>query len=225
MLKKITVALCLLVFTSLAVSADAPQPGPHEVVAGTTQELMKVIEEARTYVAKDPQRFNNEVRRIMDEVVDFQSFARGVMGKYGSRQYYQSLRSEEERAQFREHVIRFTQNFKDGLINTYAKGLLGFNGNKIEVLPLPADADLSGSVGVRQHIYGERAAPYEVVYTLRRDRDGSWKLRNVIIEGLNLGLIYQNQFLTAVATHNGDLNKVIDSWTVAPKDVMEQAAK
>ena len=224
MLKKMILTLSMLVFASIVSAADK-QRGPHEVVAGTTQELMKVIEEAREYVAADPQRFNDEVRRIMDEVVDFQSFARGVMGKYGSRAHYQSLRTKEEREAFRDNVIRFTQNFKDGLINTYAKGLLGFNGNKIEVLPLSADADLSGSVGVRQHIYGERAEPYEVVYTLRRGRDGSWKLRNVIIEGLNLGLIYQNQFTTAVATYDGDIAKVIENWTVAPKEVMEQAAK
>jgi len=50
-------------------------------------------------------------------------------------------------------------------------------------------------------------------------------LRNVIIEGLNLGLIYQNQFTTAVATYDGDIDKVIDNWTVAPREVMEQAAK
>ena len=224
MFKQMLLALGLVVFAGAVSAADA-QRGPHEVVAGTTQELMKVIEEAREYVAEDPQRFNDEVRRIMDEVVDFQSFARGVMGKYGSRAYYQSLRTKEEREQFRDNVIRFTKNFKDGLINTYAKGLLGFNGNKIEVLPLPADADLSGSVGVRQHIYGERAEPYEVVYTLRRGRDGNWMLRNVIIEGLNLGLIYQNQFTTAVATYDGDIDQVIDNWTVAPREVMEQAAK
>lgn len=224
MLKKIMMALCVLAMTTTA-AAQENAPGPHEVVAQTTQELMKVIEEARDYVAEDPQRFNNEVRRIMDEVVDFQSFARGVMGKYGSRAYYQSLKTQDERATFRNNVIRFTQNFKDGLINTYAKGLLGFNGNKIEVLPLPADADLSGSVGVRQHIFGERAEPYEVVYTLRRDSEGKWKLRNVIIEGLNLGMIYQNQFSTAVAAHNGDIDKVIDNWTVAPREVMEKAAQ
>ena len=88
---------------------------------------------------------------------------------------------------------------------------------------MPSTRALSGSVGVRQHIYGERAKPYEVIYTLRRDAQGDWKLRNVIIEGLNLGRIYQNQFRTAVATYDGDIEKVIDNWTVAPKEVMEQA--
>lgn len=203
----------------------AADKGPYEVVADTTQELVKVIEDARSYIDEEPQRFNEEVRRIMDDVVDFQSFARGIMGKYGSRGYYESLKTEAERAQFRERVIRFTDSFKDGLINTYSKGLLSFNGNRIEVLPLADDVDLSGSVGVRQDIYGERSKPYQVIYTLRQDSSGAWKLRNVIIEGLNLGRIYQNQFSAAVKQYSGDIDKVIDNWTVAPQEVMEKAAE
>ncbi|MEX1668480.1 phospholipid-binding protein MlaC [Zhongshania guokunii] len=220
------ILLAALMTFGLLAQASATEKGPYEVVADTTQELVKVIEEARSYVDKDPERFTNEVRRIMDDVVDFQSFARGIMGKYGSRGYYQSLKTDAERALFRERVIRFTNNFKDGLINTYAKGLLGFNGNRIEVLPLADDVDLSGSVGVRQDIYGERAKPYQVLYTVRQGSDGSWKLRNVVIEGLNLGRIYQNQFDAAVKQYNGDIDKVIANWTVAPREVMEeQAAK
>ncbi|GAA4105389.1 ABC transporter substrate-binding protein [Zhongshania borealis] len=206
--------------------AYAAEKGPYEVVADTTQELVKVIEEARSYIDKDPKRFTSEVRRIMDDVVDFQSFARGIMGKYGSRRYYESLKTDAERAQFRDRVMRFTNSFKDGLINTYAQGLLGFNGNRIEVSPLADDVDLSGSVGVRQDIYGERAKPYQVMYTVRQGSDGKWKLRNVVIEGLNLGRIYQNQFDAAVKQYNGDIDKVIANWTVAPQSVMEeQAAK
>ncbi|MBU0538366.1 MAG: ABC transporter substrate-binding protein [Gammaproteobacteria bacterium] len=223
MFKKIAMTV-FMVFGMLSQSFAADK-GPYEVVADTTQELVKVIEDARSYVDKDPQRFNNEVRRIMDDVVDFQSFARGIMGKYGSRGYYESLKTEAERAQFRDRVIRFTNSFKDGLINTYSKGLLGFNGNRIEVQPLADDVDLSGSVGVRQDIYGERPKPYQVVYTVRQGSDGAWKLRNVIIEGLNLGRIYQNQFDAAVKQYNGDIDKVIDNWTVAPQEVMEKTAE
>lgn len=228
MIKRILLAATMMVL-GLSLSAQAEEmdkkPGPYEVVAGTTEELVKEIEAAREYYDEDPERFNQRVREMLDAVVDFQSFARGVMGRYGSRAYYQSLQSEEAKARFRDRVIRFTESFKDGLINTYAKGLLAFNGNRIEVLPLAEDADLSGSVGVRQHIYGDRPKPYEVVYTLRKDSNGEWKLRNVIIEGLNLGRIYQNQFNAAVRTHDGDIDKVIDNWTVAPQEVMEQQAE
>ena len=215
------ILLTVFMAIGLLAQASAAEKGPYEVVADTTQELVKVIEGARSYVAKDPERFTAEVRRIMDDVVDFQSFARGIMGKYGSRGYYESLKTDAEKAKFRDRVMRFTNSFKDGLINTYAQGLLGFNGNRIEVLPLADNVDLSGSVGVRQEIYGERAKPYQVLYTVRQGSDGKWKLRNVVIEGLNLGRIYQNQFDAAVKQYNGDIDKVIANWTVAPQEVME----
>lgn len=223
MLKKILITL--LAAFSLASPSMAEERGPYEVVAGTTQALMEVIEEARGYSDKEPERFEREVKELMDEVIDFQSFARGVMGRYGSRGYYQSLKSDAEKAQFRDQVIRFTETFKDGLINTYAKGLLTFNGNRIEVLPLAKDADLSGSVAVRQRIYGERPEPYQVLYTLRKDSDGKWKVRNVIIEGLNVGELYQNQFAADARSYNGDIGKVIDNWSVTPQEVMEKQAK
>lgn len=220
-----TIVMTVFMVFGMFSQSFAADNGPYEVVAETTRELVKVIEDARSYIDKDPQRFNDEVRRIMDDVVDFQSFARGIMGKYGSRGYYESLKTEAERAQFRERVIRFTSSFKDGLINTYSKGLLGFNGNRIEVLPLASDVDLSGSVGVRQDIYGDRTKPYQVIYTLRQGSGGDWKLRNVIIEGLNLGRIYQNQFNAAVQQYDGDIDQVINNWTVAPQEVMEKTAE
>lgn len=216
--------LALLLFWGAAAAVTAQEKGPYEVVAGTTQELMAVIEEAKGYAAEDPKRFESEVRRLLDEVVDFQSFARGVMGKYGSRGYYQSLKTEEERAAFRSQVIRFTENFKDGLINTYSKGLLTFNGNRIEVLPLAEDADLSGSVGVAQRIYGDRPQPYQVYYTMRKGSDGKWKVRNVIIEGLNVGELYQNQFAADARSYQGDIDKVIENWSVVPQEVLENKA-
>ncbi len=195
--------------------AYGEQRGPYEVVSDTTVRVTKVIEEARSYVDKDPERFYGEIETILGEVVDFPSFARGVMGKYGSKRYYDTL-PDAEKAKFRGRVERFTATFRDRLIRTYAKGLLAFDGNKIEVLPLSGDADLEGSVNVEQHIYGNAPQPYVIYYKLKEGRDG-WKLRNVSIEGVNLGKTYQSQFSSAVRRYNGDLDKVIDNWTVEPE--------
>lgn len=210
----------LIVAAVLLVAANAPafaaeQRGPYEVVSDTTTRVTKVIEEARNYVDKDPERFYGEIEEILAEVVDFPSFARGVMGKYGSKRYYDTL-SDAEKAQFRDRVERFTQTFRDRLIRTYAKGLLAFDGNRIEVLPLAGDADLEGSVNIEQHIYGNAPQPYVIFYKLKEGRDG-WKLRNVSIEGVNLGRTYQSQFSSAVNRYKGDLDKVIDNWTVEPE--------
>ena len=216
MLQRIS-TLVLAAFMAVVVSASAyaEQPGPHAVVSETTCRVTKVIEEARGYVDKDPERFYGEVEKILGDVVDFPSFARGVMGKYGSKRYYDTL-SDDEKAKFRDRVERFTQTFRDRLIRTYAKGLLAFDGNRIEVLPLAGEVDLEGSVNVEQHIYGNAPQPYVIFYKLKEGRDG-WKLRNVSIEGVNLGKTYQSQFASAVRRYNGDIDQVIDNWTVEPE--------
>ncbi|MBD2859710.1 ABC transporter substrate-binding protein [Spongiibacter sp. KMU-158] len=234
---------CFVLFSVLlgaSLASANVAKGPYQVVADTTQELLQVIEEAKGYIDEDEPRFTREILRIMNEVVDFQSFARGVMGDYGSSTAYRQLQTEEERKAFRDRVFKFTDTFRDGLINTYSKGLLAFNGNRIEVQPElivteggkatevsfkdAKPEQLKGTVSVRQYIYGERSKPYEIVYSLSQGKGGEWKLRNVIIEGLNLGQIYQNQFLAAAKTEGGDIDKVIENWTVTPQEVMEQQA-
>ena len=47
---------------------------------------------------------------MLGKVVDFDSFARGVMGPYAGAQRYQALTSEQEKAEFRARVQRFSEN-------------------------------------------------------------------------------------------------------------------
>ena len=46
-----------------------------------------------------------------------------------------------------------------------------------------------------------------------RGKSGDWQLRNIIIEGVNLGEIYRNQFEASARQNDGDLDAVIASWT------------
>ncbi|WP_372758906.1 phospholipid-binding protein MlaC [Litorivivens sp.] len=215
-------AVMSLVVASAAWAASTP--GPYEVVSDTTKRVTKVIEEARSYVDEDPERFYGEVEKILADVVDFPSFARGVMGKYGSKRYYDTL-SPEEKAKFRGRVERFTKTFQDRLIRTYAKGLLAFDGNRIEVLPIAKDAADERSVNVEQHIFGNAPQPYVVYYKLTQNREGEWKLRNVSIEGVNLGRTYQSQFASSARRFNGDIDKVIENWEVTPEGGLAEVAE
>ncbi len=205
---------------SVTVTAQATQapvkPTANDVVKATTDRVMTIITEAQSYYDTDPDRFYLEIEAVLADVVDFSSFARGVMGPYASKKQYMALKTDEEKAAFKARMRRFADTFKDGLVQTYAKGLLAFNGNKIEVLP-PADgASTEGSVTVIQHIYGESEKPYVVQYKMRKNRSGLWKLRNVTIEAINLGKVYQSQFQSAAKQYKGDIDAVIDNWSVDP---------
>lgn len=214
----VALAVGLLATPLWAAEAQAAttQVSAHEVVEQTTQRVMAIITEAQGYFDEDPERFYSEIEKVLDDVVDFDSFARGVMGKYASKRMYMTLKTDEEKKQFVARMRRFSDTFREGLVRTYAKGLLAFNGNRIEVLPPDEDVVNGDSVTVIQQIYGEAEKPYVVHYKLRQDRKGNWKLRNVTIEAINLGKVYQSQFASAAKLYEGDIDKVIDNWTVDP---------
>ncbi len=199
-------AFLLSAFAPLAAAEDAVA-----VVRTATDGMLKVLQEAPDYVEDDPERYYDAVHEILDPVIDYRGFARGVMGAYASTERYRSL-DEAGREQLKGQLARFTETMRIGLIRTYGKGLLAFGGSRIEVLDNEGGDPNAKSVSVRQLIHAEDSDPYTVLYQMGRNREGEWKLRNVIIEAINLGQVYRNQFEAAARKHNGDLDAVIDNW-------------
>lgn len=206
-----------LLLVALALNVHAAALQPHQVVQKTTEQVLAIVNEERARYDSDPEHFHQRIEAAMEPAIDFDGFARGVMGRYASAQRYQALKTDAERAEFRAQVERFAATFKRGVIETYAKGLFKFNGERIETLP--GKPGPGGSVTVKQQIYGGAQKPYLVQYTMRQDRDGSWKARNVVVEGINLGQTYRNQFASAMQQNKGDIDRVIDGWRVEPKAV------
>jgi phospholipid transport system substrate-binding protein len=189
----------------------------HRVVEDTTTALVALIDHANTYIEEDEPRFYTELGILLKGYVDFNAFARGVMGKYASASRIASLPPEQQRA-LKAQAKRFATIFTDSLINTYGRGLLVFDGERIEVLAPNKEAEARAAQGkavVKQLIHGDRDQPYEIYYSLRRNSDNEWKIRNMIIESSNLGKIYRNQFDNAYKVYEGDIDKVIDNWAVS----------
>jgi phospholipid transport system substrate-binding protein len=224
-MRKFALLFSLLIFHSVAFAAVQT---PHEKIAVVTQQVISAIDGAKGYFDKDPQRFYTEVEGILTPLVDFPSFTRSVMGPFGTKAYYQSLKTPTEKEAYKKNYQRFVDTFKGGLITTYGKGLLAFNGQKIEIVPATA-IDLQNVakgdyVDVIQTIQGEDAL-YQVIYKMRPDKKGEWMLRNVTIETINVGLLYRNQFVELMAKHKNDFGVVIDNWTVESKDTEDQSAE
>jgi phospholipid transport system substrate-binding protein len=209
--------LLLAMMSAVYVHAESaasgkPEANAYEVIEKTTSEVMSLVEEANGYADEDPERYFRALQVILDDVVDFGYFARAVMGPYASRARYQSL-SDEGKEQLRGQVSRFTEVMREGLVRTYGKGLLAFGGSRVELQrPEPAE-DLGDKAEIRQLIYSDAPEPYVIEYQMRRDKDDKWWLRNMIVETINLGVIYRNQFQAAARDADGDLDRVIDNWT------------
>ncbi|MFO1369741.1 MAG: ABC transporter substrate-binding protein [Marinagarivorans sp.] len=224
---------CQLSPWALAEAAPQPAPStaaisvkgdPYQLVQQTSQAVLDYVRQVSAEYEKDPSRYNAQVLAIMDPVVDFDYFSRSVMGTYASDARYNSLKTDAEKQAFKANVQRFSDMFKQGLVDTYAKYLFKFTGDKIETLPARKGDDTnSGQVAVMQNIKTGNNKPFVVQYSMRKNKAGEWKLQNVIVEGINLGQTYRTQFAQAADKYHGDLTAVINNWQVAPQTAAETA--
>jgi len=212
----------------LAVAEDTDgrqdATGPHsrsaeDVLRQTTAEILALIEEARAYVDEDPERYFAAVQEVLDPVVDYRGFARGVMGEYATTARYRSL-DQAGRDKLREQLERFSETMRRGLVRTYSKGLLAFGGSRVEIDDSSAGEVNDQRATLRQLIHSDTGRPYVVVYQMARNRDGQWLMRNLIVENVNLGQIYRSQFEAAARRLDGDIDAVIDGWSV---DTLDEA--
>jgi phospholipid transport system substrate-binding protein len=145
-------------------------------------------------------------------VIDYRGFARSVMGAYATGDRFRSL-DKEGQAQLRSQLERFTAIMRTGLVATYSKGLMAFSGSRIEVSDPSEEEAAKSRVSVQQLIYSEESQPYVLIYQMAINKGKQWKLRNIIIESVNLGEIYRNQFQSSARKYDGDLDAVIDNWS------------
>ena len=186
---------------------------PRDMVRETSDALIVVIEQGKLYYDSDPGRFYIEVQNVLAPAIDFQSFARSVMAVHYKRA------SEAQRA-------RFAETFQSGLVRTYAKALLEFSDEQIVVLPETKPPRDPAKQIVKMEVRSSAGKVYPAVYAMRMDDTGAWRIRNIIINGINIGLTYRNQFSSAMKSpeNGGDLDRVIDSWSESLAEV-EQVAE
>jgi phospholipid transport system substrate-binding protein len=71
-------------------------------------------------------------------------------------------------------------------------------------------------------VYGEADRVYTIRYQMGQYKDGKWRLRNLIIETINLGEIYRNQFSALARASDDDLDQVINGWNAAIVEQYEE---
>ena len=185
----------------VAVAESAKEQSPHAVIRATSEQLVALIDQAREYVESDPERYHSEVQALLDPVVDFRSFSRLVMASH-----YKKASVEQRK--------KFASTFKSSLVRTYAGALMQFSNEEIKVLdPTRAPRDPRRPT-VNMEITTANGAVYPLSYTMGKNKAGQWQMKNIIINGINLGLTFRNQFGSAVRDpqYGGDLDQVIAAW-------------
>jgi len=221
---RVGAVLVWLLAATASAGVAAQEHAAYDLVEKTTRKVMDVVEAADAYVETDPERYYRQIQDLLDPLIDYRGFARKVMGPYASSARYRSL-DDSGKQQLKDQLDRFTAVMRASLVRTYSKGLLAFGGSRIELVPPnPQEAVEAGDtdtarLSVHQLIYADRQKPYEVIYQMGEEKPSQWMLRNVIIESVNLGEVYRDQFLASARELNGNLDEVIAHWTTVVVDV------
>ncbi len=195
-------AICfgaLAVAVGLARAAQF-ESAPHQLIADTSIDLLQLIEEGRGYADTDPERFFSAVEALLAPVIDFEGFARRVM----SAHYKEATPAQRQ---------RFAETFKWGLVRTYSLTLTDFTDGEVIVVPPDGPPRHPRRRNVKMEIH-QGGDVYQVLYAMIQSADGDWRIGNLVIAGVNIGLTYRSQFqsVAADARYGGDLDRVIDAW-------------
>ena len=202
--------LALGLLLALPLSALA-MPSAQQVVQQTTDTLLADLKANKVQYKADPAAFYASLERILGPVVDVQGIARGVMTVRYSR------RASAEQLQ------RFEEEFKRSLMQFYGNALLEYDNQEIRVLPARMEDPERASVGME--VKDSKGTIYPVSYTMV-SLNGQWMLRNVIINGINVGKLFRDQFADAMQRNGNNLDKTIDGWAeVVAKAKQSEAAQ
>ncbi|CAI8876675.1 Toluene tolerance protein ttg2D [Pseudomonas sp. IT-347P] len=188
----------LVLLAALPLLANAaPGQSAHDLVQDTTNRMLADLQANKEKYKQDPQDFYTALNTIVGPVVDAEGISKSIMTVKYSRKATPA------------QMQRFQENFKRGLFQFYGNALLEYNNQGITVDP--AKDESGDRTSVNMTVKGSSGAIYPVQYTLEKI-NGEWKLRNVIINGINIGKLFRDQFADAMQRNGNDLDKTIDGW-------------
>jgi phospholipid transport system substrate-binding protein len=204
----------LILLAALPLMANAvAAPSAHELIQDTTTRLLADLAANKEKYKQSPKEFYDALNGIVGPVVDADGISRSIMTVKYSRKATP------------EQMQRFQENFKRSLMQFYGNALLEYNNQGITVSPAKDESGTRTSVDMQ--VRGSSGSIYPVSYTLEKI-NGEWKVRNVIINGINIGKLFRDQFTDAMQRNGNDLDKTIDNWAgevAKAKETTEKAAE
>ncbi|MGB2180264.1 MAG: MlaC/ttg2D family ABC transporter substrate-binding protein [Porticoccaceae bacterium] len=172
---------------------------PYQKIESVSQQLVEIIGAHQKEYPKNEKQYFDAISNLMNGLVDFRYIAKKVMGPYKATATQQQ-------------IALFAQIFRQGLIETYSRGLINYNDQKIVLVEQKPLKKGQRTLIVKQEIRSSGNV-FPLRYFMARKKTGEWMVINMSISGINLRDIFSNQFLQAAQKSKGDLDIVITGWT------------
>ena len=175
------------------------EENPYIYIDTNAQLMVETLKNNKQLFADDRDLFEDKIKEIFEPMIDFRLIAASVMGK---KYYFKATKDER---------VEFIEIFKDSLLDTYAETLAQWEDQVIETIFVEYDNEKAlKSIEVKQEL-NTGDSIYPILYKLRKTENG-WAIINIIINGVNLGLTFRNQFRALADEHDENVTLTIKNW-------------
>jgi phospholipid transport system substrate-binding protein len=182
--------ICAVAFVvPLIALADTDQPTPHEIIESASSSMAEQLDGHRDYYEANLDELYSLIDAVLLPHFDTRYAGRLVMGNH-----WKSASSDQR--------TEFVEAFYDFLLRSYAKGVLQFDQNRIEILPSGGELKEKRAV-VKTQMRLDDGTIVPVNYSLRRSSTG-WRVYDIRIEGISYVQNYRNQFNAEIRANGVD---------------------
>ena len=175
------------------------EENPYIYIDTNAQLMVETLKNNKQLFTDDRDLFEDKIKEIFEPMIDFRLIAASVMGK---KYYFKATKDER---------VEFIEIFKDSLLDTYAETLAQWEDQVIETIFVEYDNGKAlKSIEVKQEL-NTGDSIYPILYKLRKTENG-WAIINIIINGVNLGLTFRNQFRALADEHDENVTLTIKNW-------------
>jgi phospholipid transport system substrate-binding protein len=212
-MKKLLLGLTMLCFSIAAFAIE----GPDELVKRTAEDVLATVKSDADIQAGD----QGKIYALAEEKIlpnfNFDKVSRLVLGKNWTK-----ATPDQKSA--------FQTEFRTLLIRTYATALSKYKNQTIDYKPLRM-ADGASTASVKTAILQPGGQPIAVDYSLEKKAD-TWKVYDIVIEGVSLVTNYRGQFAQEIRQNGldslikklGDKNKAAAAKNAASQNTSVQKA-
>ena len=159
--------------------------------------FLTIIKTEGSKYEEKPDEFKEKLKNIWEPMVDVGLVSRLILSKA-----YKTATEEQ--------ILLFQTRTKKLLLDTYISALLEFEDYELET-SRKIKENKNKTLEVEINFFSASDS-FKAKFTLYKNKQGELKIINIIIDGINLGLTFRNQFQYNLKNENYDLDKAIETW-------------
>jgi phospholipid transport system substrate-binding protein len=142
------------------------------------------------------------IKPHLDSMVAYSSVVKGVMGDYS-------------KAANKNQKKTFLLAFRQSLIDTFAQGFEIFVDYEISLSELQDENSSKTNTIVYLDMKSPEGEVYKIALTMYyQEKNKKWRMLNAILNGVNLGILFRNQYQQLVAEAEGNIDETTRLWLI-----------